>query len=166
MNVATILSRHVEWIAPDATLTEAARRLLAAPSGTTALLVGAPGAPPLGILTGFDVLRASLETALQPGRIGPPGERVTVKDLGREALYADMARAAATMTVREVMSSPVRGLPETASICEAIDLLVRGRIEQAPVLRGGRVVGMLERRALLRALEVEMECAPPEASQR
>ena len=160
MTVAELMTKNVLWIAPDAPIGEAARRLAAAPPGVTCLLVGRDGgALPAGIVTEVDVLRAALGSALAPGRLECPsaeGRMISGEDLAREGLFAHMARAAAATRVADVMGSPVRTLPESATPCQAIDLLLRERVEVLPVVRGRVVVGLIHRRALLRALGLTM----------
>ena len=52
----------------------------------------------------------------------------------------------------DIMSTPVVAVEETAEICEIARLLEEYRIKRVPVLRDGRVVGIVSRADLVRAL--------------
>ncbi|MGH7091694.1 MAG: CBS domain-containing protein [Stellaceae bacterium] len=58
-------------------------------------------------------------------------------------------------TAREVMSAPVVTIAETSDAVEAARLLVTHRIKRLPVVRANRVIGILGRADLLRALIAE-----------
>jgi signal-transduction protein with cAMP-binding, CBS, and nucleotidyltransferase domain len=159
MNARDLMTKKLAWIAPDATVAEAAATLSAASEGVVCLLVGAPGAPPEGIVTGVDILRGALQTAFQHGRLPcAPDAIVTAQDLARPGMLADMACAARRTPVRQIMSSPVRCVDRDDNASELMDLLIRRKIESVPVLHGGRVVGVVHRRALVRVLG-ELMCA-------
>lgn len=60
--------------------------------------------------------------------------------------------------VSEVMTSPVRTVTEDISSLEALELMHDGRFRHLPVLdRGGRLVGMLSVRDLLRGRIEELD---------
>jgi CBS domain-containing protein len=65
--------------------------------------------------------------------------------------------------VRGVMSSPVVTVGEETEIAEAAKLLVSHHIKRVPVLRDGRVVGIVSRADIVRAMAAEAptETAPP-----
>jgi CBS domain-containing protein len=64
--------------------------------------------------------------------------------------------------VREVMTTEVRTLGETADLNEAIELMQRHRIKRLPVVVDGRVVGIVTRADILRALaSVLPQLEPP-----
>jgi signal-transduction protein with cAMP-binding, CBS, and nucleotidyltransferase domain len=150
------MTKSVAWISPEASVAEAADRLASAPPAIICLLVGDDDrAPPEGIVTAVDMLRAALQTGLTPGRLDcacAHGRLVGVKDLACEGIFAQMARAARATPVRAIMSSPVRSVAETATAAQVMDLLIHQKIESVPVLRDGCVAGIVHRRTLLRAL--------------
>lgn len=59
------------------------------------------------------------------------------------------------LTAREVMSAPVVNVSETAEAAETARLLEEYRIKRVPVMRDGRVVGIVSRTDLLRAFLAE-----------
>jgi CBS domain-containing protein len=67
------------------------------------------------------------------------------------------------LPVRNVMSGPVITVSETADIKEVARLLVSHRIKRVPVVRDGRVVGIISRADLVRAMASEeaVQAAPP-----
>jgi CBS domain-containing protein len=98
----------------------------------------------VGILSEGDLLRrAELGTSLKPRWIellfgnGRLAERYT-HDHGCK--------------VREVMTTEVRTLSETADLNEAVELMQRNCIKRLPVVVAGRVVGIVTRADILHAL--------------
>jgi CBS domain-containing protein len=61
------------------------------------------------------------------------------------------------LTAREVMSAPVILITETADVAEIAHLLATYRIKRVPVVRDGRVVGIVSRADVLRALATEQQ---------
>jgi len=53
---------------------------------------------------------------------------------------------------RDIMSGPVKTMPADTSITEARDLLTRYNVNAMPVLEGGRMVGIISRRIVEKAL--------------
>ena len=69
-------------------------------------------------------------------------------------------------SARHVMVAAVVTVGEDAEINEIARLLTANRIKRVPVLRGGRIVGIVSRADLVRALaEAQMEPTPPAASE-
>jgi len=62
------------------------------------------------------------------------------------------ARTSPALLVRGVMTSPVRPVPLTADVSDVARLFVDARLRSVPVLDGARLVGIVSRRDLLRAL--------------
>lgn len=57
---------------------------------------------------------------------------------------------------RDVMSRPVISVTQTTSVAEIIDLMEKWDIKRVPVVRSGKLVGIVSRRDLLRAVAAEM----------
>lgn len=55
-------------------------------------------------------------------------------------------------TARNIMSAPVVTVPDTADIVEVAEVLSANRIKRAPVLRDGRIVGIVSRADLIKAV--------------
>jgi CBS domain-containing protein len=66
-------------------------------------------------------------------------------------------------TARDLMISPVVTISEQAELSEIARLLTEYRIKRVPVVRDGRVVGIVSRADLIRALATESETKPAEA---
>jgi CBS-domain-containing membrane protein len=54
--------------------------------------------------------------------------------------------------VREVMSREIQTISEDTPLEEVVELMERHRIKRLPVVRGGKLVGIVSRANLLRAL--------------
>jgi CBS-domain-containing membrane protein len=63
-------------------------------------------------------------------------------------------------TARDVMSTDVVTVEETATLAEIVDLLQRHRIKRVPVVQGGRLVGIVTRGNLLQGLAA-LKVEPP-----
>ncbi len=96
------------------------------------------------------------------GGSGHPGAAYGKTDLSpraaAERVLAALARhAAPVLTAREVMSAPVRTVPEHVSVAEAqAHLLVHGHNGMPVVDAAGRVVGVVSRRDIDRALRHDL----------
>jgi len=73
------------------------------------------GDRPVGIITERDILRRLVEPCLAPE----------------------------TLTARQVMTSPVLTISETASIEEAAKLMAKKRVKRLPVMNDGKLVGIV-----------------------
>lgn len=78
---------------------------------------------------------------------------VTETDLVREVVGAGLP--AQTVTVQDIMSSPVIGIDERRPITEAADLMERSRTRHLAVLKYGQIVGVLSVRDLLHPVSVD-----------
>jgi CBS domain-containing protein len=73
------------------------------------------GDRPVGIITERDILRRLVEPCLAPE----------------------------TLTARQIMTSPLLSISETASIEEAAKLMARKHIKRLPVMNNGKLVGII-----------------------
>jgi CBS-domain-containing membrane protein len=113
-----------------------------------------------GIVTEGDFLRRA-ETGTQRQRprwlefLAGPGK------LASEYVHASGRK------VSEVMTANVQTVGEDASLDEVVGLMERHRVKRVPVMRNGKVVGIITRANLLRALaSVAPELAPATADDR
>lgn len=64
------------------------------------------------------------------------------------------------LRARDVMSSPVVSVTEDMPLARVADLMSKRRIKRVPVLRRGRVVGIVSRADLVKALAAAMGSSP------
>ncbi len=142
MQVRDVMTRNVISVAPDDTILKAARLMLQ--NGISGLPVVAAG-DLVGIVTEGDFLRRSeigtqrrrprwLEFVIGPGR------------LSAEYVHASGRK------IDEVMTRDPETVTEDDSLDTVVDLMERRRIKRLPVLRDGKVVGIVSRANLLYAL--------------
>lgn len=143
MRVADVMIRNVVSIRPDDTITEAARLMLQ--NRISGLPVVDAGGNLVGIVTEGDFLRRSelgterrrprwLEFLLGPGR-----------------LAIDYVHASGRK-VDEVMSGDPVTVAEDDLLETVVELMERRHIKRLPVLRAGKIVGIISRANLMHAL--------------
>lgn len=69
-------------------------------------------------------------------------------------------RDTAGVRVRDVMTNGVVTVDEDTTIDQISQLLLRANIRRVPVMRDGKIVGVVSRRDLVRALRAEAELQP------
>lgn len=146
MRAADIMTTEVVSVGPDTPADEIARRLIA--HGISAVPVVDEGGAALGMVSEGDLIgRDDAErearrdwwlTLLAEGETLSP------------AFLASMRTS--TRRARDLMSAPVVTVSEDTDAAEIARLLVAYRIKRAPVVRNGRIVGIVSRADLLRAL--------------
>jgi CBS domain-containing protein len=67
-------------------------------------------------------------------------------------------------TARQVMTSPVITVEDTADLVQVAELLLSKRIKRVPVVHDGRMVGIVSRANLIRAVAQPGQAAEPEPS--
>jgi CBS domain-containing protein len=143
MKASDIMTREVVSIGPDASIMEAVRLMLQHKiSGLP--VIGASG-DLVGVVTEGDFLRRA-ETGTQRKRarwiefIVGPGKLASeyVQTSGRK--------------VNEVMTSDVHTVSEDAPLEKIVHAMERYRIKRLPVVRGRKVVGIVTRQNLVRAV--------------
>ena len=72
---------------------------------------------------------------------GRPVGIITERDILRRVVEANMVPQA--LTARQVMSSPVVTIKQTASIDEAAQLMAKRRVKKLPVMNKNKIVGIL-----------------------
>lgn len=143
MRADDIMTTQVVWLRPDMTVQEAASLLLEHRIG------GAPVIEASGILLGMvsetDLMhRVELGTQERPSDATPcPPWR------NREA--EDYVKSHGRL-VMDVMTEEVVSVDEMAPLSQVADLLGRHGVRRLPVMRAGRVIGIVSRADLLRAL--------------
>jgi CBS-domain-containing membrane protein len=149
--VRDLMSREVRTVTPDMPIADAVEMLIG--QAYRSLPVVDEAHRIVGILTDGDLLT----------RLGLPDASVqsvlTAAELGREL---DALRRSGK-TVRELMVSPVITTTEDAAIVDAIHIMAAHGIKRVPVVdRSGRVVGIVSRVDVLRALAQPLAREAPE----
>jgi CBS domain-containing protein len=149
--VGDVMSRHVTTVTPDTPLRTVVDQLIR--RGVKALPVVDGERRILGIITGGDLLRR-----------GKLGVRLSLHGtLDQAELTAQVKQLESSgRTARSVMTTNPWTVTADASLDEAIHALVRHGIKRLPVVEdGGRLVGIVSRTDLLRALAADHPVAPP-----
>lgn len=143
MIVSDVMTRNVISIAPDATVDEAVRLML--DRGISGLCVVDKAGDLAGILTEGDLLRRD--------ELGTQRHRPWWL-----SLFASPAGMAADFThangrhVRDVMTEDVLSVAHNAALEDVVATMERHRVKRLPVTQDGRVIGIVSRSDLLRAL--------------
>jgi CBS domain-containing protein len=145
MNAMDVMTRNVISVAPDATVAQAVELMLE--RGISGLLVVDTAGMLAGVITEGDLLRRD---ELGTERQRPWWLRL-IASPGRQA--ADFTRSHGRK-VADVMTHDVVSVDGDAPLEEIVALMEKHRIKRVPVLQGDRVVGVVSRADLLRALSV------------
>ncbi len=149
--VRDLMSREVRTVTPDTPIADAVEMLIG--KAYRSLPVVDADRRVVGILTDGDVLArlglpdASVQLALTPGELGR--ELESLRCCGQ--------------TVADVMVSPVVTTTEDAAIADALRIMAARGIKRVPVVnRSGRLVGIVSRVDVLRALAQPLAQGMPE----
>jgi CBS domain-containing protein len=154
MQAKDVMTCHVVSIGPDATILQAAQMMLQ--HHISGLPVIDKAGSLVGVLSEGDFLRRSetgtvrrrsrwLEFLMGPGRIA-----------------ADYVHSHGSK-VSEVMTKGVKTVAEDTAVEDIVQLMERHRIKRVPVLRSGRVVGIVTRSNLMHAMVSLARSAPAAA---
>jgi CBS domain-containing protein len=146
MKAAELMTREVVSILPDMPVREIARVLLA--HQISAVPVTDGSGTVIGMVSESDLLSPN------EGEHLARRERWLARLAEGEALSPEFLASLPQpgRTARDVMSSPVIEVGEQTEASEIAALLVQYRIKRVPVVRDGRLVGIVSRADLLRAL--------------
>jgi CBS domain-containing protein len=143
MKVADVMTREVVSIAPDASVMEAVRLMLQ--HKISGLPVVDKSGKLQGVVTEGDFLRR-VETGTERKR-----SRLVEFLLGPGRLADDYVHATGRK-VGEVMTADARTVGEDEPLEKVVHLMERYRIKRLPVVRGDKVIGIVTRQNLMRAL--------------
>lgn len=140
-----IMTEPARCVGEDLALDEAARVMLEERIGS--LVVVDDEERPVGIVTDSDF--SSREVGIPFSTFRAPsllGRWIGEEGVGQ--IYEEASRR----TVSEIMSSPVRSVEAEDTVRTVLETMLRHDIKHVPVLREGRVAGMIARHDLLRML--------------
>jgi CBS-domain-containing membrane protein len=142
MKAADVMVTDVITVRPDTSTQEAARILV--DNGISAAPVVDEEGRVAGIVSEGDLIRRA--------EIGTELRRSWWLELlsSPEARARDFVKSHA-LKVADVMTTRVVTAPETASLAEIANLLEKNGIKRVPIVRDGRLVGIVSRANLLRA---------------
>ena len=141
-----IMSRDVLTLIDDASIVDAVRLLLE--RGASCAVVVEEGDHVKGIVTERDLIPLAMKDVVPPGIALRQILQDTphILDFLRELRKADASRIA------EVMNSPVQCADIDMTVGQMADVMEAFGRRQLPVVREGRLVGMVTRRDVLRAI--------------
>ncbi len=146
MKVADIMTRDVQVLNPEMSVKEAAQFLLKKKVG------GAPVIDSSGKLVG---IVSESDLIMEEVKIQFPTFLHLLDGfifLSNWRDYQEKLRKAVGLKVADVMSSPVITVEADASVEEAATLMVEKHISRLPVLDKGRMVGIVSKRDLIKAI--------------
>src|SRR5262249_29328484 len=155
MKAVDVMTREIVSVAPDASVIEAVRLMLQHKFSGLPVIDAAGRLE--GILPQGDFLRR-VETGIECKR-----SRFVEFLLGPGRLAEEYSRASGRR-VSEVMTLDVHTVTEEAPLEEVVHLMERHRIKRLPVVRGDKVVGIVTRKNLMRALASYALSAQPVAA--
>ncbi|WP_119390794.1 CBS domain-containing protein [Taklimakanibacter lacteus] len=149
-----LMTRDPVSISPQASVLEAAETMLR--HRISGLPVVDSSGALVGMVTGSDLMRrAEIATGLR--RSG-----FSEFQAGEERLAADYVRAHGKR-VQHVMTGAPFVVPESASLEAIVDIMDRHNVKRVPVVDGRKLVGIVSRTDLLRALVEAVRHAPSES---
>lgn len=143
MQVSDIMTRTVITVTPETAIAEAAQLLLQ--HRVSGLPVVDPAGAVVGIVTESDLLRR-VETGTERRR------RHWLEFLISPGRLAEEYAAANARRVGEVMSHDVVAVAPQDEAADAVALMETHNVKRLPVIEAGRLVGILSRADLVRAL--------------
>jgi len=151
MKAADIMTTKVVSVSETATVRETAKLLLT--HGISAVPVVDGAGRPVGMVSEGDLMRRR-EAGTE--RHAPWWLRAITSDV-QSAKEFTKARG---LTARDVMTRDVVQITEDTPLNEIAALLEAHAIKRVPVIHGGRVVGIVSRANLIRALTLALPAAP------
>jgi CBS domain-containing protein len=155
MQAKDVMSRNVVTVSPDATILQAARLMLQ--HHISGLPVADASGRLVGILSEGDFLRRR-ETGTQRRR-----SRWIEFLMGPGKIASEYTHSHG-MRVSEVMTDTVRTISEDTELEEIVEMMERYCIKRVPVVREGKLVGIVTRSNLMHAM-VSMARTAPETQQ-
>lgn len=146
LTAADIMTTSVKTALPDATVPEVARLLCE--TGISAVPICDDQGQVLGMLSENDLLRpvGQEHAAKRSWWLNLLAEGTDLAPVFLESISVENQRA------RNLMAGPVITASPETTVPELADLLVRHHIKRLPILRDGKLIGIVSRADLVRAL--------------
>jgi CBS domain-containing protein len=144
MNARDVMTRDVVSVASDTTMRKIAALLVEKRISGVPVVDGS-GAP-IGMVSEGDLIGRS-----EAGREARQDWWLTTL-AEAEAVNSEFLASLNYPSARDLMSAPVISIHEETSLVEIAELLTTHRIKRVPVVCDGRIVGIVSRADLLRAL--------------
>jgi CBS domain-containing protein len=159
MKVRELMTTHVVTVSPDTPVREIARVLLE--HGISAVPVVDNGGAPLGMVSEGDLIGRD-----EADRDARRDWWLVMLAEGTE-LHPDFLASIRRpeRAARDVMAAPLVTVDEDTEVSDVAKLLVAHRIKRVPVVRDGRITGIVSRADLLRGLSAA-EATPASAPKR
>ncbi|MBI2173438.1 MAG: CBS domain-containing protein [Candidatus Aenigmarchaeota archaeon] len=146
MKISDVMSRKVVSVSPEESFSGAVRKL------SSKNITGMPvvsGGKVVGVVTQSDIIR-SLDVF---SRINDASDAAAVRKLLKDAdVSKDAVRKVRNRKVKDIMSRKIVTVDGGKSIYEAAKLINRNSIDRLPVVSGGRLVGIITKKDLIRAI--------------
>jgi len=155
MKAADIMVKDVVTAGPEASVKELAAIMLERRISGMPVVDG--GGRLLGIVSEGDLIR---RPEIDTDRVKLGWLRLLLSD---EARARDFVKSHGRKA-REVMTQPAISVAADAPLAEVVRLMERHRIKRLPVVENGRLVGLVTRTDLLRAVVARQAAAPVERS--
>lgn len=152
-----IMTSDVAFVMIDAHISDVARLLIQ--KGISAVPVVDADHRPIGMISEGDLI-CSDELDRDARRQWWLAQLAEGQPLDPEFLATVQANC---RTVVEVMTAPVVSVAESADLAEIAQLIERHKIKRVPVVRDGRMIGLVSRADIVRAVAAEREGPPPPA---
>jgi CBS domain-containing protein len=148
-NAASIMTRRIATARPDSTVAEIARLML--DRDIRALPICDDNETLLGMVSESDLMRPFREEhdLRRPWWLAVLSAGDRLAPALADYIRNDRRRA------RDLMTTPVITAAETADLAEIVLQLLRHRIKRMPIVRDGRLVGIVSREDLIRTLALE-----------
>ncbi|MEQ1669958.1 MAG: CBS domain-containing protein [Hyphomicrobium sp.] len=143
MIVAKLMTRSVLFVAPDTPVRTIAHLLVE--HGISAVPVADNGEP-VGIVSETDLVARKSSSARDRGWLSS----LLKSDGNTHQAFVDVFRS--DLTARDVMTSPVITVQETADLSDVLRLMIAHSVKRLPVVKNHRITGIISRADLLRAL--------------
>ena len=146
ISASEIMTTDVVSVSPDTPIRAAAKRLI--DNDISAVPVVDGGGAAVGMVTESDIVKGEISRRAS-SRLWWLEMLAEGEDLAAE--FVDYLKAA-DRPVREIMAAPVITVGEDTPVQAIAETLLKHGIKRVPVVRDGRIVGIVSRADLVRAL--------------